>query len=77
MLFELKQAVAAYDFIQKQIEECDQRLQTLLSALPQRDITQADNQTKATPETVALNRKQKRKKPRPDGNAPQFNMAAE
>jgi transposase len=77
MLFELKQAVAAYDFIQKQIEECDQRLQALLSALPQRDITQADHQTQVTPDTVVLNRKRKRKKPRPDGNAPQFNMAVE
>src|SRR5256886_5097141 len=34
MLFELKQAVAAYDFIQVQIAECDQRLLKLLAGLP-------------------------------------------
>jgi hypothetical protein len=38
MLFELKQAVDAYDFIQKQIAECDQRLQKLLAELPHREV---------------------------------------
>ena len=33
MLFELKQAVSAYDFYQNQIAECDQRLQILLAEL--------------------------------------------
>lgn len=32
MLFELKEAAEAYDFIQNQIAECGQRLQTLLAA---------------------------------------------
>jgi len=75
MLFELKQAVAAYDFIQKQVEECDQRLKVLLSALPQRPVA-AEGQTEAA-DPATLNRKRKRKKPRPDGNAPQFNLADE
>ena len=75
MLFELKQAVAAYDFIQKQVEECDQRLKVLLSALPQRPVA-AEGQAEAA-DPATLNRKRKRKKPRPDGNAPQFNLADE
>jgi len=34
LLFELKQVVARYDFCQKQIVECDERLKKLLTALP-------------------------------------------
>ena len=34
LLFELKQVVARYDFCQRQIAECDERLQSLLAALP-------------------------------------------
>jgi transposase len=41
MLFELRQAVATYDFIQKQMTECDQRLQTLLAELPAREVEPA------------------------------------
>jgi transposase len=58
------------------MEECDQRLKMLLSALPQRDIA-PDAHPEVSPEEAAQTRKQKRKKPRPDGNAPQFNLAAE
>src|SRR5215831_19211713 len=76
MLFELKQAVAAYDFMQKQMEECDQRLKMLLSTLPQRDVA-PESHVELVPEPAVLNRKQKRKRPRPDGNAPQFHLAAE
>jgi transposase len=77
MLFELRQAVNAYDFIQGQIAECDQRLHMLLAALPQRMPTQRQGETDATGESPATKRKQKRKKPRPDGNAPQFDLLRE
>jgi transposase len=77
MLFELKQVVDAYDFIQEQIAQCDQRLQTLLAALPQREIKRTEVQAEAAGESVTRKRKQKRKKSRPDGNAPQFNLVAE
>ena len=72
MLFELKQAVSAYDFYQNQIAECDQRLQILLADLPQSQVKRAEAQTE-----VAAPVKQKRKRPRPDGNMPQFNLHAE
>ena len=36
VLFELQQAVDAYDFCQKQIAEFDRRLQTYLASLPSR-----------------------------------------
>ena len=48
MLFELKQAVATYDFIQKQISECDQRLQALMAELPARKIEAAGVPVEAT-----------------------------
>jgi len=76
MLFELKQAVDAYDFIQHQIAECDQRLQTLLAALPQRQVMETEVQAEA-PIKESVKRKQKRKKSRADGNAPRFDLQAE
>src|SRR5882672_8092632 len=76
MLFELKQVVDAYDFIQKQIAECDQRLQSLLAALPQRQMRGTEVQAEV-PSRESVNRKQKRKKSRVDGNAPRFDLHAE
>jgi len=76
LLFELKQAVDAYDFIQKQIAECDQRLQGLLAALPQREVRATEVQAEA-PARESVKRKQKRKKSRADGNAPRFDLQAE
>ncbi|MGD1095892.1 MAG: IS110 family transposase [Bryobacteraceae bacterium] len=76
MLFELKQAVDAYDFIQNQIAECDQRLQTLLAALPQREVKRTEVQAEA-PLRESVKRKQKRKKSRADGNAPRFDLQVE
>src|SRR5664279_1286967 len=73
LLFELKQAVDAYDFIQKQIAECDQRLQELLAALPQREVIATEVQAGA-PIGESAKRKQKRKKSRADGNAPRFDL---
>ena len=42
VLFELQQAVEAYDFCQKQIGKCDVRLQRYLAALPDRAIAPPD-----------------------------------
>jgi transposase len=56
MLFELRQAVDAYDFVQKQIQECDQRLQTLLGHLPARAVTEVpveDQNATAPPQEVS------------------------
>lgn len=38
LLFELKQAVDSYQFAQRQMQECDQQLQTYLAALPNRTL---------------------------------------
>ena len=77
MLFELKQAVDAYDFIQSQITECDLRLQALLAALPQGEVRGTDVQTEAPVVRESVKVKQNRKKSRADGNAPRFDLKAE
>ncbi len=74
MLFELKQAVDAYDFIQKQIAECDQRLQKLLAELPHREVKMTDMQPGAA-DGKSVKRKPKRS--RTDGNAPKFDLQTE
>lgn len=72
MLFELKQAVEAYDFIQKQIAECDQRLRTLTAALPTREVEPAT--VPAEPPGKPVRKKRKRRGAK---NVPQFDLQSE
>jgi transposase len=69
-LFELKQAVDTYDFIQKQIAECDQRLQKLLAELPLRQAA-APLDPAAAQQAVS---RQPNSKPR---NVPRFDLHSE
>lgn len=73
MLFELRQAVDAYDFIQKQMVECDQRLQALMAELPAREVEAAVVAAEAAGKPA-------RKKKRSGGknkNVPPFDLQAE
>jgi transposase len=70
MLFELRQAVAAYDFIQKQMTECDQRLQALLAELPAREVEAAGGAAEAGGAPA-------RKKRSGGKNLPRFDLHAE
>ena len=70
VLFELKQAVDAYDFVQKQMAECDQKLEKCMAALPSRSLPGPD----AEKADDSGNKKQKSKKPK--GNAPKFDLKA-
>src|SRR5580692_2398147 len=72
MLFELKQAVAAYDFIQKQMSECDQRLQTLMAELPARKMEAAGVAVEAAGKPPS--KKRSHGKPK---NVPRFDLHAE
>jgi len=72
MLFELRQAVDAYDFIQKQIEECDQRLQKLLAELPTREREAAEVEQEAAGKPARKKRFSRKRK-----NAPRFDLQAE
>ncbi|MFN0100544.1 MAG: IS110 family transposase [Bryobacteraceae bacterium] len=71
VLFELQQAVDAYDFVQKQMGECDRELERSMAALPSRslpgaDAAQADD-----------GGKKKRTGKKPKGNMPKFDLKAE
>jgi transposase len=74
MLFELRQAVDAYDFVQKQIQECDKRLQTLLGNLPARAVAEVpvEDQNATAPHKKSRKKKQNKQK-----NAPRFDLEAE
>jgi len=74
VLFELKQAVDAYDFVQKQIGECDRELEKYMAALPSRSLPGSDAE-RADDSGKSGKNKQKSKKPK--GNAPQFDLKAE
>jgi transposase len=73
-LFELQQAVDEYDFRQKQLTECDTKLEAYLAALPTRSVPVDDGRFTPPP---ASGKKKKRKQTK-KGNAPQsFDLAAE
>ncbi|HEY6371018.1 MAG TPA: IS110 family transposase, partial [Candidatus Sulfotelmatobacter sp.] len=72
MLFELRQAVAAYDFIQKQMAECDQRLQTLMAELPAREV-----EAPGVAAETAGKPARKKRADRKQKNAPRFDLHTE
>ncbi len=74
VLFELQQAVEAYDFYRKQIAECDSRLQAYMAALPTREGVPT---TPAATEQVATDADKKRRPRKPKGNQPAFDLEAE
>jgi transposase len=79
-LFELQQAVDSYDFTQKQIRECDEKLEQYLRALPDRPPAAPQEDTPETaeePGAEAAGGKRKTKKRKQARNAPSFDLAAE
>jgi transposase len=72
MLFELRQAVDAYDFIQQQMAECDQRLQALMAELPARAVEAAGVAAPAAGEPARKRRSRGKQK-----NVPPFDLRAE
>jgi len=83
MLFELQQVVDRYDFCQQQIQQCDQRLQVLLAAIPSGPAMPAAKAEETKPDSQLNADSQGRKsKPRgakaPRKNQPTgFDLAAE
>ena len=49
LLFALRQAVAAYDFQQQQLSDCDRQLQIYLAKLPDRPIATDETANRTTP----------------------------
>ena len=83
LLFELRQAVEAYEFQQQQLAACDRQLQIYLAALPDRSINLDDSATGTTPPQGPGcggegGGKKRRKNKRPSQNAPKsFDLAGE
>jgi transposase len=85
VLFELQQAVDAYDFCQRQIRECDERLQKYLGAVPSREPVTPPVAEAALSDAGAVaeptGKKKKKKKTNSSGkkpkNQPQFDLGAE
>jgi hypothetical protein len=88
VLFELQQAVDAYDFLQQQIAECDRRLEKSLSALPDRQVADAAEAKSTTLERpsepeVAMKRKRTKKnstkgaRKKLQKNTPKFDLEGE
>lgn len=76
-MFELQQAVDEYDFRQKQLAECDRKLQAYPAVLPSRPVPAA-NSGHAAPPPATPGKKKRRAKKIGGGNAPQsFDPAAE
>jgi transposase len=75
VLFELQQAVDAYDFYRKQIAQCDSQLKQYMVALPTREALPT---TPTASEPVAATDTGKKRRPRkPKGNQPNFALAEE
>jgi len=76
VLFELQQAVDAYDFYQRQMQQCDQQLRRYMAALP--TCAPAPPPASAPSLPSAKEGKQGRaRKSRRQGNQPAFDLAAE
>jgi transposase len=75
ILFELQQAVEAYDFYQRQMENCDQQLQRYMAALSTRTTVPAPSST--LPSTKQEKKGRTRKPRKPKGNQPAFDLATE
>ena len=84
VLFELRQAVEAYDFCQKQIGDCDVRLQQYVAELPDRPITppqkpsaQATDNNQSDPPQRSRQKNKQKSRSKSQKNQPQFDLEAE
>lgn len=76
VLFELQQAVDAYDFYQCQMKKCDQQLRRYMAALPTRAPVPAPASAPSLP-SAKEGKQGRTRKSRRQGNQPAFDLAAE
>jgi transposase len=69
LLFELRQAVEAYEFQQRQMAECDRQLQTCLAMLPTRSGTGDDSSNRRRHQPMQVPTRQERKNEKTQGPA--------
>lgn len=81
VLFELQQAVDAYDFYQEQIRDCDKHLQKYLAAVPTREQAGPKAEVRTTPgsgvEQADEKSKEKKAVRSPRKNQPRFDFEEE
>jgi transposase len=76
VLFELQQAVDAYDFYRQQMAKCDEQLKQYMALLPARSVETIVSSIEPSP--TDMNKKSRSRKPRkPQGNEPTFDLEAE
>jgi len=75
VLFELQQAVEAYDFHRQQMAKCDRQLEQYMTALPTRETVPAT--PAPTPQPTTTDRRKRPRSSKPKGNQPAFDLAAE
>ena len=76
VLFELQQAVDAYDFYQQQMKKCDQQLRRYMAALPTRAPVPPAASAPSLP-SAKEGKQGRAHKSRRQGNQPAFDLAAE
>jgi len=76
VLFELQQAVDAYDFYRQQMAQCDEQLKQYMALLPARRVETIVSS--AEPSPTDMSKKSRSRKPcKPQGNEPAFDLGAE
>ena len=77
VLFELRQAVEAYDFHQQQIAACDRELHKYLTALPDGEVPAAAGEAAPQAAGERAGKRPARRARKPKGHQPNFDIAAE
>jgi transposase len=77
VLFELQQAVDAFDFYHQQMTKCDEQLKQYMALLPAREVGVSAQSVKPLPATDASKTPHRRKPRKPKGNQPAFDLEAE
>ena len=74
VLFELQQAVDAYDFYRQQMAKCDEQLKQYMALLPARRVETIVSSAEPSPTDMSKKSPKSRK---PQGNEPAFDLGAE
>jgi hypothetical protein len=77
VLFELRQVVDTYDFLQRQVAACDLQLQKYMAVLPSREVPGTPRVASASVPVGADPHPRKAKAKKRSKNAPSFDLAAE
>ena len=77
VLFELQQAVDAYDFYRQQLAKCDEQLKQYMALLPARKVETVVSSAEPSPTTDRSKTSRSGKSRKPKGNQPAFDLEAE